>query len=328
MQASRFDFVWNTAFLYLLFEGNKAQPAQYHDKQRSERAKDSVLNESTHGEASKQSQGQDIMMKMRQLFNKTNTEETLESKSPSKGEILDDLLGGTITTPQCLTRDMLYSESEEDEDYDELLAYWQDTFFERDMATVLRTASQSSSASSSHSFSTHSLHSRQPASSQFSTSAISDRNVVSDDEYSLVPVLERAGEPHVAGPSTDSLNRSVVAHTQRIDQHPLEFQSSRTSQISLESPSTSSFCQWKATIEDLLKGASTTEDTLQSPNEDWHQISSRQLDDLNVDDVSVDSEGLEHIHEREAAQGGANAAQDLHPLRDINKELVWRPEQR
>lgn len=145
---------------------------------------------------------------------------------------------------------------------------------------------------------------------------------------SLAPILEQTGEPHVAAPSTDSLNRDVVAHTQWSDQHPTKFQSSRTPQISLASPSTSSFCRWKATLEALHKGASTTEDTLQSPNEDWHQRTSGTLDNLNVDGVFGDSEGVEHIHECEAAQGGANAAQDLHPLREINKELVCRPKQR
>lgn len=320
------------SFLYLLFQGNNEHPAQYHNEHRSEHAKESVLNGSTHGEASKQTRSQDIMMKMKQLFNKTNTKETLDSECPFSGEILDDLLGGTITAPHFFTCDNQSSESEEDEDHDDLLASRQDTFLERDLFTVARTVSPSRSASSS--LSLNSLHSLQPASSQLSASAISDRKPLSNNEYSLTPVLERTREPHVAVPSTDSLNRGVVAPIQSTDQHLPELQSSwRTSQISLASPLRSSFCQKQAALVTIQEGAvhegtSTTEDTLQSPIEDWLQRTSGWLDILNVEDVSSDSEDAGHIYECEVAQGGANAAQDLQSPKNSNKELVCRPKQR
>lgn len=83
LQANMFDFFWNTAFLHLIFQRNKVRPAWDHNKHRSEHVKDRALNGSTHGDANKQTQSQDILKsknKKEHLFSKTNTEEIIDSE--------------------------------------------------------------------------------------------------------------------------------------------------------------------------------------------------------------------------------------------------------
>lgn len=85
LQANMFGFFWSTAFLHLIFQRNKVRPARYHNKQRSEHVKDRALNGSTHGDANKQTQSQDILKsknKKEHLFSKTNTEEIIDSERP------------------------------------------------------------------------------------------------------------------------------------------------------------------------------------------------------------------------------------------------------
>ncbi|XP_018543668.1 probable E3 ubiquitin-protein ligase MARCHF10 [Lates calcarifer] len=120
---------------------SRLHPAQYHNKHRSKHVKDGVLNGSTCGEASKQTQSQDILRsenKMKHLFNKTNTEEIIDSGCPSSVETLDDFLGGTTTAPHLPIFDT--SESEEEAD-DNLLAICQATDVKRDWRIFPRTVS-------------------------------------------------------------------------------------------------------------------------------------------------------------------------------------------
>lgn len=168
-----FDFIWNTASLHLLHEGNKVHPAQSYNKHRFEHVESRILNGSTHGEASKQTQSQDILRsKTRHLFNKANTEEIIDSEHSSSAETLDNFLGDIAAVPQLSRLDTVSSKSEEEEPEDDLLASWQDTYGGSDYITVEATASQSNSAASSHS---HRPHSRKSFKSQLNTSGTSGK---------------------------------------------------------------------------------------------------------------------------------------------------------
>ncbi|CAK6956862.1 probable E3 ubiquitin-protein ligase MARCHF10 [Scomber scombrus] len=125
-----------------------------------------VLNGSTHGEASKQTQSQDILRsknKTRHHFNKANTEEIIDSEHSSSAETLDNFLGDIAAVPQLSRLDTVSGKSEEEELEDDLLASWQDTYGASDYITVETTASRSNSASSSHSHSPHTLSLSSPS---------------------------------------------------------------------------------------------------------------------------------------------------------------------
>ncbi|KAL7371597.1 hypothetical protein ABVT39_001861 [Epinephelus coioides] len=103
---------------------NKADPAQYHNKRRSEHAKDRGLIGSTGGEASKQRQSRGFLRRfgqMKHLFRKTNTEDTTDSERPSSAEAPDDFLGGATAASHVPTFHTLSSESGEKEESGDLL---------------------------------------------------------------------------------------------------------------------------------------------------------------------------------------------------------------
>lgn len=285
---------------------------QYHNKHRSEHVKDGVLSGSTHGEASKPTQSQDILKsknKMKHLFSKTNME-IIDFGRPSSAETLDYFPGGATTVPRLSTFDILSSESEEEEADDDLLASWQDTYRERDSITFPRTVSQSSSASTGLS---HSSYSLQSFGSPLSTSTISSgSSSVSSDGYSPTPLLEQTRQPHAAPLPPIRVNRGFVAFSR----HLLKRQSScRTLQTSLASSPRTSFCQRQCSLvnreEDAVHEGTSTTHTLQSSNDYWGPSTSGQLDNLNVDDVV-------HIQECQAAQS----------LKGSNKGIVCRLKQR
>ncbi|KAF3853866.1 hypothetical protein F7725_014554 [Dissostichus mawsoni] len=69
-----------------------------HNKHRCEHVKDGGLNGSTQGEANGQTQSRDFLRrnsKMKRLFNKTNTEEIIDSEHPASTETQDGFLGET-----------------------------------------------------------------------------------------------------------------------------------------------------------------------------------------------------------------------------------------
>ncbi|XP_044035886.1 probable E3 ubiquitin-protein ligase MARCHF10 [Siniperca chuatsi] len=301
---------------------NKVHPARYHNKHRCEHVRDRVLNGSTHGEANKQTQSQDILKrknKMKHLFSKTNIEEIIDSERLSSAETLGNFLGGTTTVPHLSTFDILSSETEEEEGDDGVSASWQDTYRESDWIPFPRTVSQSSSASTTLSHSAHSLHSLQSFSSQLSTSTTSGE---APDGYSLTPFLE---QPPVAPPppTTDRVSRGLVALWQHLPKLQISW---RTSQTSLASSPRSSFCQRHSTLvnreEDAVQKGTSTTDTLQSSNETCGPSASGQLDN-KFGDIEEP-----HIQECQEAQGGATATQNAQSLKDSNKEIVCRPKRR
>ncbi|XP_035523589.1 E3 ubiquitin-protein ligase MARCH7-like [Morone saxatilis] len=306
------------SFLRRLFQGNKdkVHPAQYHNKHRPEHVKDRVLNGSTHGEASKQTQIQDILRsknEMKHLFSKTNTEEIIDPERPTSSETLD-FLGGVPTVPRLSSFDMLSRESEEGEADDGL--------FSRDAYK------QSSSASATLSHSTHCLQSFSSQLSTFSGGA----SVCNSDGYSLIPLLEQARQPHVAPlpPITNRVRRSFVACTH---QHLPELQSRwRTSQTSLASSLRPSCCQRQSTLvnreEDAVQKGTITTDRPQPSSEAWSPSTSGQLDNLNTDDMMALSDIGVHDQECQATQGEATAVQNAQSLQDGNKEIVCRLTQR
>ncbi|KAK1881628.1 putative E3 ubiquitin-protein ligase MARCH10 [Dissostichus eleginoides] len=73
-----------------------------HNKHRCEHVKDGGLNGSTQGEASGQTQSRDFLRrnsKMKRLFNKTNTEEIIDSEHPASTETQVGFLGETTAVP-------------------------------------------------------------------------------------------------------------------------------------------------------------------------------------------------------------------------------------
>ncbi|XP_051273219.1 uncharacterized protein LOC127373131 [Dicentrarchus labrax] len=296
------------SFLRRLFQGNKdkVHPAQYHNKHRPEHVKDRVLNGSTHGEASKQTQIQDIRKsknEMKHLFSKTNIEEIIDPERPTSSETLD-FLGGITTVPHLSSFDMLSRESEEEEADDGLFSW--DAY------------KQSSSASATLSHSTHCLQSFSSQLSTFSGGA----SVCNSDGYSLIPLLEQARQPHVAPlpPITNRVRRGFVACRWR------------TSQASLASSLRPSCCQRRSTLvnrqEDAVQKGTITADRSQPSNEAWSPRTSGQLDNLNMDDRMALSDIGVHIQECQATQGEAIAVQNAQSLKDGNKEIVCRPTQR
>lgn len=250
---------------------------------------------------------------MKHLFSKTNME-IIDFGRPSSDETLDYFLGGATTVPHLSTFDILSSESEEEEADDDLLASWQDTYRERDSVSFPRTVSQSSSASTGLSYSSHSL---QSFGSPLSTSTLSGGASVSSDEYSPIPLLEQTRQRYAAPMPPASVNRSFVAFSRHLSKLQSSWQASQTSLAS--SPRTS-FCQRQSSLvnreEDAVQKGTRTTHTLQSSNEHCGPSTSGQLDNLNVDDVV-------HIQECQAAQEGATATR-----KDSDKEIVCRLKQR
>lgn len=247
-------------------------PAQYHNKLRSEHVRDGVLNGSTQGEASEQTQSRDILKskdKTKHLCSKTNTEEITDSERPSTAETLDVFLGGATTVPYLSTVETPSSESEAEEADDDLLDSWRAT---------CREYKDVSQATSAPAVLCHSPLSLESPTAQSSTSALS----------------------HEAPVNTDGCSLQFGFSSQRTQHHLHEFQGSwRMSLRSLVSSTTTRFRQEDAAAQ---IGTSTTH-TQQSATEACGPSTSRQLDDLSVDDTRY-SQGCP------AAQEGATAAQN------------------
>jgi len=110
-----------------------------HNKHRCKHVKDGGLNGSTQGEASGQTQSRDFLRrdsKMKCLFNKTNTEEILDSErpAPASTETQDGFLGETTAVPHLCPANTLSrefeeeeqeEEQEEEEEDDDILASWE-----------------------------------------------------------------------------------------------------------------------------------------------------------------------------------------------------------
>lgn len=243
--------------------------------------RDGVLTGSTQGEASERAQSRDILKsrdKTKHLCSKTNTEEITDSERPSTAETLDDFLGGATTVPYLSTVDTPSSESEAEEEDDDLLDSWRDTCGE------YKDVSQSTSAPA---VLCHSPLSPESPPAQSSTSAFSHEGNVNTDGCSL--------------------------HTTRYHLHELQ-SSWRMSQKSLVSSPTTSSRQEDAAAQ---IGTSTT-DTQQSATEACGPSTSRQIDNLNVDDTRY-SQGCP------AARGGATAAQYT---TDSSEQIACRSRER
>lgn len=243
--------------------------------------RDGVLTGSTQGEASERAQSRDILKsrdKTKHLCSKTNTEEITDSERPSTAETLDDFLGGATTVPYLSTVDTPSSESEAEEEDDDLLDSWRDT------CGGYKDVSQSTSAPA---VLCHSPLSPESPPAQSSTSAFSHEGNVNTDGCSL--------------------------HTTRHQLHELQ-SSWRMSQKSLVSSPTTSSRQEDAAAQ---IGTSTT-DTQQSATEACGPSTSRQIDNLNVDDTRY-SQGCP------AARGGATAAQYT---TDSSEQIACRSRER
>ncbi|KAM8730627.1 uncharacterized protein AB9X84_000634 isoform 6-T6 [Acanthopagrus schlegelii] len=251
---------------------NKGLPAQYHNKHRSEHVRDGVLNGSTQGEASEQTQSPDILKskdKTKHLCSKTNTEEITDSERPSTAETLDDFLGGATTVPYLSTVETPSSESEAEEADDDLLDSWRAT---------CREYKDVSQAISAPAVLCHSPLSLESPTAQSSTSAVS----------------------HEAPVNTDGCSLQFGFSSQLTQHHLHELQGSwRMSLRSLVSSTTTRFRQEDAAAQ---IGTSTTH-TQQSATEACGPSTSRQLDNLSVDDTR-------YSQECPAAQEGATAAQN------------------
>lgn len=190
--------------------------------------KGAVLNGSTHREACKQIQSQDILKSrnnMNHLFNRTSYRHIAEFELPSRAETLDNFQGDTITVLHRHILDVLSGESEEADG--SLTDSWQHTRRESDLITFSRTARQSSSVSAGCS---HSLQRQQSFRSQLSMSAVPSGAPLSSDGCSVTPLLKQRRSPVVMPTPSGKVNTGFSACTQGTKQCPPSLLSSGLSE--------------------------------------------------------------------------------------------------
>lgn len=208
---------------------SRSHNVPYHIKHRSKLVKDAVLNGSTHREACKQIQSQDILKSrnnVNHLFNRTSYGQIAEFELPSSAETLDNFQGDTIAVLHRHILNVLSGESEVEADGG-LTDSWQHTRRESDSITFSKTARQSSSVSAGCS---HSPLRQQSFRSQLSMSAVLSGAPLSSDGCSVTPLLKQRRSPHVMPTPPGKVNTGFSACTQGAKQCPPSLLSSGLSQ--------------------------------------------------------------------------------------------------
>ncbi|XP_027144862.1 uncharacterized protein LOC104928472 [Larimichthys crocea] len=286
---------------------SRCNNCQRRRKRRSERVTDRVLNGSTHGEASKQTQSQgNLKRKMKHLSTKTNVDRITDAKRPFGVLALPSPKGATAA-PHLSTSNTSSWESEEkktDDDLSDIRLYTQTR---SKIISFLRTMSPLSSVSTPRIPSPECL-SLQLGTSQCPGGAPLYRDGRLQQQISQ-PEKERSMQRR-ASPTSPALTfrpsywqiRSPVP----VKSQEKEKENKKEEEKDVQTPGTSIIS------------------TLQSSDHACAASTSAQIHNPNVD-----KKVLVHSQEREEDPGGAAAAEYTHQhLKDSSKDIVCRPKQR